>query len=318
MKLRIGMWSRLFAGAAALACAGLAVAQDIDSGTGTSRADIGRATTELTPNEMTGEVNGRAAPSPNDADLGEQEIVSRQQRYQPFTVAAAVPIYWTSNAFLTRSNEVSDVIIAPGAAIYYQPRITSTIFGLIDVRDQQFYYNRFDQLNFGDFAVDAGINLTVPQMENLILRAQYTYNRLTEKDSFDAFFQNHAIILNAEVPVNIGRAQQLAFGTAATLSLRSLPEVVRRNDYEAYIGYTLAITRAISVGASGRMVVRDYYHENSRVDLTELGALSASCAVTRFVSVSALGTFGANQSNQSIFDYKVGNAGGSFLVGIKF
>jgi hypothetical protein len=314
MGFRKATLSILYGSALMLLCVRPVAGQAVEASS--TRADIARSQTETSPGGT--QFNAGAATA-NDADLGQQEVIAeQQQKYQPFTVAVAAPIYWTSNAFLTRSDEASDVITAPGAAIYYQPRITGALFGLLDVRNQQFYYNRFDQLNFGDFAVDAGLNMTLPQMENLTLRAQYTYDRLTKKDSFSAFFQNHEIILNAEVPVRIGQAQLLAFGAATTLSFVSEPEVSRRNDYEAYVAYNIAITRAISVAASGRMTVRDYYHENSRVDLSELAALSATCAVSRYMSISALSTFGANQSNQSIFDYKVGNVGGSVVVGIKF
>jgi hypothetical protein len=313
MRFRTSTLSILYITAAVILFATVAGAQQ-SADTSIPRADVGRAQTDIAS-------TATSTSNANAADLGDQDIVGiepQQQNYQPFTVAVTAPVFWTSNAFLSRSGEASDVIEAPGAGIYYQPHLFSTVYGLVDVRDQQFYYNRFDQLNFGDFAVDAGINLTIPQMENLILRAQYTYERLTKKDSFEAFFQNHAIILNAEVPVRISQAQQLAFGAATTLSARSVPESVRRNDYEAYVGYSLALTRAITVAASGRMVVRDYYHENSRVDMSELAALSATCAVSRYLSVSALSTFAANQSNQSIFDYKVGNLGGSLVLGVKF
>jgi hypothetical protein len=291
-----------------------APAQSVD--TSSQRTDVARTQTETGP---TVDQTGSSIPStPNDADLGEQEILKRAPAYQAFTAAASVPIYWTSNVLLSRGNEAGDWIEAPAAGLYYQPRITNNIYGLVDVRDQQFYYNRFDELNFGNFAVDVGLNLVLPQMDNLILRAQYTYDRLTEKDSFDAFFQNHEIILNAELPVRIGRAQQLAFGTSATISMRSIPESPRRNDYEGYIGYTLVLTRALTVNAAGRLVVRDYYHQNSRVDVNEIGAVTATYNFNRFFSATALGTFAANQSNQSIFDYKVGNVGGAFSLAIKF
>src|SRR5207302_475750 len=67
---------------------------------------------------------GRAAASPNDADLGEQEILKRVERYQPFTASLSLPLFYTSNVALTRSGEVSDLVTAPVAAFYYQPRIT--------------------------------------------------------------------------------------------------------------------------------------------------------------------------------------------------
>src|ERR1700730_10169653 len=47
--------------------------------------------------------NERAVESPNDAYIGEQEILKRVQRYEPFTASVATPFYYTSNVALARS-----------------------------------------------------------------------------------------------------------------------------------------------------------------------------------------------------------------------
>ncbi|MGC2352587.1 MAG: hypothetical protein WA496_04230, partial [Candidatus Udaeobacter sp.] len=82
---------------------------------------------------------GNVAAAPGDADLGEQQILKRVDEYQPFTISAGVPFYWTSNVALTRNNEQSDFVVAPAAAAFYEPRITQNLYGLIDVREQLFY-----------------------------------------------------------------------------------------------------------------------------------------------------------------------------------
>ena len=261
---------------------------------------------------------GHAVSSPNDADLGEQQILKRVDRYQPFTVSVGMPFYWTSNVALARSGERSDFIEAPVAGIYYEPRITQTLYGLVDVREQLFFYDKYDNFNVGAFDVDVGLSCFLPQMDNLILRAQYNYNRLTMKDSFDDFFSNHALIFNAEVPVRLGRAQQISFGTTAHISLTADPEAPRRNDYEAYVGYTANLTRAFNVNAVGRFVIRDYYHQDSRVDVSEVLSVTANYRVTKYFTASALSTLAASQSNHSVFDYNVANVGGALSLAIKF
>ena len=149
---------------------------------------------------------GHVVAAPGDADLGEQQILKRVEEYQPFTISLGAPFYWTSNVALTRSGEQSDFVVAPAAAAFYEPRITPTLFGLIDVREQLFYYDKFDSFDFGSFDVEAGFRYLVPQWHNLLLRVEYDYNRLTKKDSFEAFFQNHGFIVNAEIPFRLGRA----------------------------------------------------------------------------------------------------------------
>src|SRR5207244_3378756 len=77
----------------------------------------------VTPSGVT---DGRAVPTPNDSDLGEQQILKRVEEYEPFTVSAGVPFYWTSNVALTDSGEEDDFVIAPAAAVFYEPRINRT------------------------------------------------------------------------------------------------------------------------------------------------------------------------------------------------
>ena len=116
---------------------------------------------------------GHVVAAPGDADLGEQQILKRVEEYQPFTISVGMPFYWTSNVALTSSGEQSDFVLAPAAAAFYEPRITSKLYGLIDVREQLFYYNRFDDFNFGSFDFDVGFRYLVPQWHNLLLRVEY-------------------------------------------------------------------------------------------------------------------------------------------------
>jgi hypothetical protein len=62
----------------------------------------------------TGENQGYAVASPNERDIGEQQILKRTEEYKPFTVSIYSPFYWTSNAALVSSGEQDDVLVAPG------------------------------------------------------------------------------------------------------------------------------------------------------------------------------------------------------------
>jgi hypothetical protein len=269
---------------------------------------------------------GHVAAAPGDADLGEQQILKRVEEYQPFTISAGVPFYWTSNVALTRNNEQSDFVVAPAAAAFYEPRITQNLYGLIDVREQLFYYDRFDEFNFGSFDVEAGFRYLVPQWHNLLLRVEYDYNRLTKKNSFSAFFQNHAFIVNPEIPFRLSRAQQLSLGAYANISAAAeesgqAPNInaisARRNDYGIYLGYSAILTRSFFVNAVGTIVVRQYW-EGGRDDVNEILALTANYRVNKYFTASAVSTFGLSQSNHSVFDYQVANLGGAVAFVVKF
>jgi hypothetical protein len=262
--------------------------------------------------------DGHAAASPNDADIGEQEILKRTTEYRPLYVALATPIFYTSNVALTRSGEMSDVVIAPMAAMYYQPRITKTLYGNFGAREQVFYYGSNHAFDFGSLDVEAGLNYVMPQFHNLILRGEYDFNRLTFDDRLgDEFFSNHGLIFNAELPFRFSRAQQLAVGVDTNISVAADHQSPRRNDYEGYVAYSVNLTRAFSVNAVGRVVARDY-HQNGRTDVSEILSATATYRLTDWCSISAISSFAHSDSNKDVFDYNVANFGGAIALSARF
>ena len=264
-----------------------------------------------------GEAQGYAVTSPSDKDIGEQQILKRMEEYKPFTVSVYSPFFWTSNAALVSRGEEDDFVVAPGITLLYQPRITRTFYAEFGVTQQFFLYDRFSELNFASFDAIAGVVYYLPQFHNLSLRARYDYNRLTDTDRFDEFFVNHSIILNAEVPFQIGRAQQIFAGVALNLSFYAHPEAPRRNDYSFYVGYDVGLSRSFSIDAAARLAVRDYY-VGDRTDVSEILSLSANYRIRDWLILSALSSFAWNQSNHSVFDYSVGNIGGGVALTLKF
>lgn len=286
----------------------------------TNQAALARETQpSFTPTPAPGTVEGgQAVASPNDVDLGEQQILKRQERYQPFTATASAPIYYTSNVALTNTNVKSDVVEAPNVGVFYQPRLLSNLYGLVDVRQQFFVYDKYSSFDFGSMDVEAGLSYIVPQLSNLVLRGEYDFNRLTLLNSdFDEFYQNHSIVLNAELPATINRAQQISFGVDANISIAADHETPRRNDYEEYVNYSLHLTRALTISASERVAIR-VYHAGGRTDVSDILSLNATYQLTPWWALSAISSFAHNSSNQEVFRYDVGNVGGAMSLGLRF
>jgi len=150
-----------------------------------------------------------------------------------------------------------------------------------------------------------------------MLRAEYGYNRLTSSNSFNEFFSNHSIFLGAELPFRIGRAQQFSLGADTNISLHADPAPPRRHEFDIYAGYAVNLTRSLTIGAVGRIFVRDY--ENiDRTDVSEVFALTANYRITKCFSASAASTLAWSQSSMSAFDYKVANLGGALSLSFKF
>jgi hypothetical protein len=259
---------------------------------------------------------GYAPSSENDADLGVQAILKRQEQYRPFTFTLSVPYYYTTNVALVSNHEAGDGVFAPALTLAYQPRIAKTLYAEFIVVQQLFYYNRFTEFNFTSFDGIAGVVWYVPQYNNLSLRLRYDYNRLTD-DEFDQFFQNHSIVAIAEMPFQFARAMQLNLGALANISVSASPQTPRRNDFEIYAGYVVQLSRSFSVDAVGRFIAKDYYN-GDRTDINEILALTANYRPNQWLTLSALTTFSWNQSNHSVFDYNVADLGGGVAVTFKF
>ena len=284
------------------------------------RADLLRTQPTLRPDPteaVTGPDGSHAEASPNDPDLGEQAILKRQEHYRAFAVSIAAPIFYTSNVALVRTGEEHDVILAPEFGISYTPRITRTLHATFSLEHQQFFYDRFDELDFGSFDARAGVAYLLPKLHNLTLRAEYHYNRLTTDDDFEEFFSDHSLFLNAELPFRIGRAQQVAVGTSAKVALDTDPEEPGRHEFDGYVGYSVALTRSLTATAAARIAVRDYL-DSDRTDVSEVLALGATYRFTKWLSASATSTLAWNQSDEDVFEYDVANVGAALAFSYRF
>src|SRR5262249_52586469 len=110
------------------------------------------------------------------------------------------------------------------------------------LRQQFFYYNDFSSFNFASFDAIAGLSYSLPQLHNLILRANIDYNRLTGTDDFSDFFSNYALNFSAEVPIPVGRAQQLSFGATPVSACMPIPR--RRSAMTSVSSLVIRLTSA--------------------------------------------------------------------------
>lgn len=303
----------------ALVGAGLIVASPALAQTVTTSADRADLLQQQTqPLYGQGFVDGHAIETPNDPDIGQQEILRPETQYQPFSFTIATPVFYTSNVALTPHNEQSDVVFAPIVGFFYDPQLAGTLYAHLGARQQVFYYGKYNAFDFASLDCEAGLTYFLPQFHNVVLRAWYDFNRLTLDDHLgDEFFADHRVMLNAEVPFRFGDTQQLSFGVDADLSVGADHQFPRRNDYDGYVVYSVGLTRSFSVAAVGRVVGR-VYHQNGRTDVSEMISASATYRFTNWIAVSAISSFAHSDSNQDQFDYDVGDLGGAVQLTVKF
>ncbi|MDQ2867597.1 MAG: hypothetical protein M3R59_04185 [Verrucomicrobiota bacterium] len=264
-----------------------------------------------------GVVDGHAVATDNDLDMGDQSILQSQGRYRPFTASAGVPFYYTSNAGLTRSHAASDFVVAPFVHLEYQPQLTSTLFAFASLDDQALFYARNDGYDINSFDARLGLNYYVPSAGNLVLRAQYEYARVTNIGDVAAPIYQHDLLLNAELPFTINARQQLALGVYGRVSFYTNPGRARRHEVSPYIDYRIGLTHRLVLDLYGEGGLREYAYSNRR-DFEGLGAVALEYRLSRCATASLRGSYALNRSNQSFYDYNVGNLGGLLQFSVKF
>lgn len=266
-----------------------------------------------------GIVDGRALSTPNDSDLGAQKVLSAAAVEQPWNVSASIPFYYTSNAGLTRRDASNDFIFAPQVNLSYQPRLVDQLYLTLKASEQNFVYARHDDLNFASFDGQAGLSYYLPQVNNLVLRALYDYEFLTDAmERESGTFSSHGVTFNIELPLALGQNQRFAIGLDSRIGLATHPDRSQRNELNPYLDYSLALSRSVTLEAYADFWLRRYQGDGSRREGGGSAALGASYRFSNWLTGSVLGSFAANRSNQSFYNYNVANLGGTVTFAIKF
>ncbi|GAB4246019.1 MAG: hypothetical protein OHK005_11700 [Candidatus Methylacidiphilales bacterium] len=276
--------------------------------------DAGLRTDDPRPSSR---VTDNIAPSsPGDDDLGLQQILSRRERYKAFTIFGDVSSYYTSNAFLTKRNTLSDAYVVGQVGALWQPQIVGNLFGELSLRQQFFRYDEFDVLDFNAFNTGAGLFYLLSDFGDILVSLRYNYQRLSPRDSFAAFYENHSITPGAQKVFPFSRAHYAYVGWNSQISFTD-PNGPQRDEHSLFVGYSANLTRSLVAQAYYRLAYFDYSRGN-REDLNQTLSGGLSYNFTDWLSLngSVAGTF--NHSNQPAFDYDSVSVGGGLSMRYRF
>jgi hypothetical protein len=266
-----------------------------------------------------------AAPtSEGDEDMGEQRLLREQKRYKHFSVFGGATYYFTDNAFLTEGNRDNDSFFVGnvGVSARYPASDLTTLRASVS---QAFYrYNQATNLDFEAFDVFAGVSKVVPPLANIIVSADYHYNRLTyPRDNADGpagseFYREHGFLMGISRFFPLSRAHYFFVGANANLTWAD-PDTSQRNEYAASLGYHVDLTRYWSADASYRVALFDYDGSTiERQDLNQIVSVSTGFTPYEWVTISAQSIFGFNNSDNPELNYEYVNLGGTLSLILEF
>ncbi|MFQ3669869.1 MAG: outer membrane beta-barrel protein [Verrucomicrobiia bacterium] len=257
-----------------------------------------------------------APSSPGDDDLGLQQILSRRERYKAFSIFGDISSFYTSNAFLTKRNTRSDAYIVGQVGALWQPQIVGNLFGELSLRQQFFRYDEFEVLDFNAFNTGTGLTYLLSDFFDILVSLRYNYQRLSPRDSFAAFYENHSITPGAQKLFPFSRAHYAYVGWSSQISFTD-PNAPQRDEHALYLGYNANLTRHLVAQAYYRFAYFDYA-VGGRDDINQTLSAGLSYNFTEWLSLNGSVAGNFNNSNKPAFDYQTATLGGGLSLRYRF
>ncbi|CAN5489921.1 hypothetical protein BH23VER1_BH23VER1_11270 [soil metagenome] len=257
-----------------------------------------------------------APPSPGDDDLGEQLLLVPRSIYEPWTLFGTAGVFFTDNAGLEEAMETDDTYFTGEAGLTYLPRLTGNLFAEVGARYKTYRYDERDDLDFDSLRTDLGLINVFRGFYDISLFGSYTYRRLTD-GSHDEFYRNHSAVTGVYLPIRLGPKHSAFTSLLADFSLSGDPDLARRHEYSAQVGYRFRPLEELELSLSYRVSYLDFT-EIGRGDFNQYIGAAATYKPTDWVELALTGGFSINDSDLEGADYEVGTLGGALSLIMRF
>jgi hypothetical protein len=256
--------------------------------------------------------NGMALPvsstsKSEDDSFGEQVILKAQDPPKEFLLAGDASIFYTSNAALTRRDEISDMFFVANAGLSWNHPINPTLLFQAGARASIFRYDDTPALDFDNLAGGLGLVWSPPALSGVALYGRYDITQLWDHGGNDLLTDNE-FSAGLQKIIVLGRSHALSLSLGGSVGIAD-PTRSQRDLLGGGISYGLRITRNLDTVAAYRLATY-FYNEGGRTELNQLFSLSLNYHFNRWATLSAFASYGDTRSNHSAFDYKVFAGGG--------
>ena len=300
-----------------LACASisLALAQQQNSAIDQARLF------QKTPGAASLAVNANGTPladtdSPSDDDsLGSQAILKTRQKISTIFLSGDASVFYTSNAALTRRDEISDVLGVTSAAASWTPRISPALEMQIALHTSIFRYGRTSALDFEDFGGGVGLAWNPQNFGGVGLIARYDFTELINRHGA-RLLTDHQFLVGGQKSFALGRAQAFTTGLVASAGI-SDPHSAQRDQIGAFVGYHCALSRSLDADLTYRVAFYRY-NDDGRADVNQTVAGNLRYRFNQWAEVDAFLSVADNRSNRSVYDYTAFTCGGGLDLRFRF
>jgi hypothetical protein len=262
--------------------------------------------------------NNFAVHTPGDSDIGQQLILKRQDRYQPFYASLDSAEYYTNNAANVHTGAEKDWFFVGGATIGWQPRITSRIYFDTWVAQHLFRYDKLSGLDYEDGEASVGAIVVMPEIWNTLWHIHYYYERTTQGLDNKPVYQTHTIRAGVQKTILVNRLNSFNLSLLAALSAAASPKELQRHEYSFYGAWNYKILQELFFTASYRLGYYDYFNFQGREDWYHNFGVALNYRPKDWLEFALSWNYTLNRSNIDVFSYDSQITGPSISVKAKF
>ncbi len=258
----------------------------------------------------------------DDTDLyGEQEILTRPDRWKPWSVSASLSGEWQSNAPLAPQNETSDYVWRQSLTLGNTWKLSDSWYLNAGATEETSRYDRFDVLDFDRLDGDAGVLWITkpdwhPLLANWVLGTGVSWSRLSEASHFSNELLNNTAITGALVRSFILHPHQsLLVSLTGKVSVDSSEILAQRDEYAAQLAWRAEWSPYWETTVLARLA---YYDYEQHADLNWIGSLGVDYLISRNFRIGLNASWTENKSDIAVFDYQNAALGASLRLQFRF
>jgi len=261
--------------------------------------------------------NTFAPMTPGDQDIGQQLILKRNDRAEPWKVTIDNNVFWTDNGANVHAGKIEDWFWVGGLNIGYQPQVSQRVYLDFNVGEHWFQYNRLTDLDFQSGEASAGVIVVVPELWSTIWYANYYYQRITQGLSYAPIYDTNDLRVGVQKTIFIDRLNSVNLGLQTAFAVAADPQALRRNEYTFTAGYNLKIMRELTLGVGYHLSYYDYFVVD-RHDWFNNFSVQWVYQPYSWLEMALGYTFTVNRSNVDSFSYDTQLTGPSVSLKAKF
>lgn len=250
-----------------------------------------------------------------DDSMGVQQILKEQPHRPSITISAGVSEVFTSNAALTRNDERHDLFGVAEVGVAWTPRLSPTVEVNAGAHASIFRYVRTSELDFENLGFGAGLSWAPQGLGGVSFFARYDFTQLLDSDG-DHILADNVFSGGTQKVFVFGRAHALTIGASGSLSFPD-PISAQRHQLSAFASYHVQIARDLGVDLLWRPAGH-FYEELGRTDFNNIVSLTLRYRLSKYADFSAFGSYGANRSETTAFDYDVLTTGAGVVFALRF